>query len=83
MLPYILNLLYIGEKMTEKEVIHLYEFTCTACDVIMQIQLSREIKGKMECICGSDMITSMHSEIDESMFGQDPEYIESDDQIIL
>lgn len=65
----------------EEVTIHLYEYECTKCDVIMQIQLGRELTGAMACICGERMAFVFHSELQDTVFGTNTEDIHIPDNI--
>jgi hypothetical protein len=59
-----------NNELQDIPLIHLYEFMCSKCDVIMQIQIGRELTGAMACICGERMMFSFHSEMQEPVFGE-------------
>lgn len=51
--------------------IHLYEFECTKCDAIMQIQLSDYLRKGLVCVCDTEMALVFHTEMDDSFMGQE------------
>lgn len=53
--------------------INLYEFECTKCDAIIQIQLSDYLRKGMVCVCEAEMQLNFHTEIDEALMGQEIE----------
>lgn len=60
---------------------HLYEFSCNNCDLIMQIQLSKPLNKGMICVCESNLMLSFHTEIDEAVFPAEENYEEMDVQL--
>lgn len=51
--------------------INLYEFECTKCDAIMQIQLSDYLRKGLICVCEAEMHLNFHTEIDEALMGRE------------